>query len=301
MNKLRDNLIVAIEGGGVPVQTIAVCYQQNKILAQKIAALLPYRTLVVDSVNAPLDSAEVTEISHALELYQPAGEHYDLCRLQREILRNRGCLLLSLYDWKDSYLENAFWGGTDYRELPTMLSGIKQQLEKVATFHITSDLGTDITFSVKNRRWIVANGICRSDELSQMPDGEIYTCPVEDSFSGVLIVDGTITRSWLSAEPQRLEFNKGKLIHATEEFAEYIRPKGPSIYLIGEFALGFNPAHRRVVHNISVDEKAAGTVHFALGDSYNIGKNKCRCHVDMVIRNPHIQTDVAIELPYFTK
>lgn len=301
MNKLRDNLLASLEGGGRPVKTVAVCYQQNKLLAQKVAALLPYKTVVVDSVNAPLTLDQAADISHALELYQPAGEHYDLCRRQRDILRQGGCLALSLYDWQDSYLEDAFWGDTDYKELPILLEDVKRRLEQVSAFHITSDLGTDIRFSVKNRRWIAANGICRDDELSQMPDGEIYTCPVEDSFSGVLVVDGTITRSWQPAEPQRLEFDKGRLVHATQAFADYIRPKGPDIYLIGEFALGFNPAHKQVTYNISVDEKAAGTVHFALGDSYNIGKNSCRCHVDMIIRHPHIETDPMVRLPYFVK
>jgi leucyl aminopeptidase (aminopeptidase T) len=178
---------------------------------------------------------------------------------------------------------------------------IKKSLEKVDLFHITSDLGTDITFSVKGRQWIVANGLCRNDELSQMPDGEIYTCPVEESFCGVIVVDGTITRSWLPIQSQRLEFQHGKLVNCSQDFENYIKHNGPDIYMIGEFALGFNPAHQQIVHNISVDEKAAGTVHFALGDSYNLGKNKCHCHIDMVIRNPTIETTPDISLPFFTK
>lgn len=301
MNRLKENLLAAVTGGKVPVRTVAVCYQQNRRLAEEVASLLPYSTIVVDSVHAPLDSAAVSKVSHALELYQPAGKEYELCRKQRKVLRDHGCLVLSLYDWQDSYLEDSFWGNTDYQKLPNLLAAVHQQLQRVKTFRITSDLGTNISFSVENRRWIVADGICRSDELSQMPDGEIYTCPIEETFNGLLVVDGTVTRSWLPAEPQRLEFRQGKLVNATDEFADYIRGEGPDIYWIGEFALGFNPAHRRVVHNISVDEKAAGTVHFALGDSYHIGKNHCRCHVDMVIRNPRVQTDPPIELPYFIK
>jgi leucyl aminopeptidase (aminopeptidase T) len=301
MYKLRDNLRVAIESGAVSVQKVAICYQKNQVLAQKIAQLLPYQTVLVDSVNAPLAGFELVGISHALELYHPAEVNYDLCRKQRAVMREQGCLLLSLYDWQENYLEDAFWGNTDYRQLPKLLDGVMQDLEQADTFHITSDLGTDILFSVKGRQWLIANGICRRGELSQMPDGELYTCPIEESFNGVLVVDGTITRSWLPREPQRLEFKQGQLIHASAEFANYIKPNGPAIYQIGEFAIGFNPAHREIVHNISVDEKAAGSVHFALGDSYNLGKNNCLCHVDMVIRNPQIETNPNIDFPFFNK
>lgn len=301
MSKLCENLCVSIEGGGIPVQTVAVCYQKNKDLAQKIAQLLPYNTVVVDSVNAPLAASEAVGISHAIELYHPGEPNYNLCHKQQNILLAQGCLLLSLYDWQENYLFDSFWGDTNYRKLPKLLAQVNQQMAKADLFHITSDLGTDISFSVKGRRWIVADGLCRSDELSQMPDGELYTCPIEETFNGILVVDGTITRSWLPQKPQRLEFKQGRLIHASDEFAQYIKPKGPDIYLIGEFAIGFNPAHRDIVHNISVDEKAAGSVHFALGDSYHLGKNNCQCHVDMVIRNPKIATSPSIEFPFFTQ
>jgi leucyl aminopeptidase (aminopeptidase T) len=299
MSKLGNNLCVAIENGPKKVGKVAVCYQKNPLLAQKIAKLLPYETVLIDSVNSPFSAEKLTGISHAIELYHPAEMHYDACRKQRFLLVDQGCLVISLYDWQEHYLKDDFWGSMDYRQLSHLLKVVKCDLEKVQTFHITSTLGTDITFSVKGRQWIMANGICRNDELSQMPDGEIYTCPVEASFTGTLVIDGTITRSWLPQEPQRLEFKQGKLVHCSSEFERYIRPEGPDIYQIGEFALGFNPDHNRIVRNISVDEKAAGTVHFALGDSYHLGENQCRCHVDMVIRHPIVETDPVISLPFF--
>ncbi|MDU2065449.1 MAG: aminopeptidase [Sporomusaceae bacterium] len=301
MNKLQANLCASIEKSDFPVRLVAVYYQKNQQLAEKIADLLPYPTIVVDGVRQGFTEKMRHDVSHAIELSHPAEPDYELCKWQRARLLSADCLVLNLYDWQESYLADSFWGITDYRELAGFLENIKHDLEKVSTFHITSDIGTDISFSVKKRRWIMANGLFRQDELSQMPDGEIYTCPIEDTFEGVLMVDGTITRSWVPKEPQRLEFAAGKLVKASPDFAKYIRPLGPDIYLIGEFALGFNPAHKAIVHNISVDEKAAGTIHFALGDSYQIGKNHCSCHVDMVIREPKIITDPLISLPFFTK
>lgn len=299
MNALRQNLIISLNAGG-PVEGVVVCYQSDRELAQAIAQLLPYPAYVVNTRTTSLaEQAWCDVVSHVIEVYEPGKPGYEKCKLERIRMRQRGCRILSLFDWQESYLEDDFWGRTNYRELAIQLAQIKKALEGVETFHITSTLGTDISFAVTGRQWIAADGICSSNHLAQMPDGEIYTCPIEETFNGVLVIDGTITRSWLPAEPQRLVFEQGRLIECPTEFRNYIAAFDPEINMIGEFALGFNPAYRQIMHNISVDEKAAGTVHFALGDSYNLGKNQCNCHVDMIIRHPRIRTFPAIELPYY--
>lgn len=300
MNKLRRNLITSLEYENIPVRKVAVCYQKNRDLAEKLAALLPYASTVVHTPDTPLAGSQLDEISHVLELYHPASSHYEVCLEQRAVMRSKGCRILTLYDWEDRYFDDEFWGDADYHQLANLVDKVKKDLAGVEQFHITSELGTDINFSVAGRQWLAADGLCRNGRLTQMPDGEIYTCPVEESFSGVIVVDGTVSRSWVPGEPQRLEFRQGKLVNCSAELAKYIEPKGPDIYMIGEFALGLNPACRQLAHNISVDEKAAGTVHFALGDSYNLGINHCRYHVDMVVRKPQIETSPGILLPYFS-
>jgi len=299
MNVLRQNLINSLNEGG-PVTGVAVCYQLKQDLAEAIAQLLPYQVYVVNTGTTSLaDQQWCDSVSHVIEVYEPDKPGYEKCKLERIRMLQRGCRILSLFDWQKSYLSDAFWGKTNYRELALQLAQIKKALEGVDTIHITSALGTDISFGVTGRQWIAADGICSSNHLAQLPDGEIYTCPIEESFNGILVIDGTITRSWLPAKPQRLVFEQGQLMECSSEFRKYIAPFEPAINMIGEFALGFNPAYQQSMHNISVDEKAAGTVHFALGDSYNLGKNQCNCHVDMVICHPKISTFPAIDLPYF--
>ncbi|WP_094607337.1 hypothetical protein SPSIL_039150 [Sporomusa silvacetica DSM 10669] len=299
MSILQQNLINSLNEGG-PVTGVVVCYQSERELAHAIAQLLPYPAYVVNARTTSFEKQEWYDVvSHVIEVYEPDKPGYEKCKLERIGMLQRGCRILSLFDWQKSYLADAFWGKTNYRELALQLTQIKKALEGVDTIHITSALGTDISFGVTGRQWIAADGICSSNHLAQMPDGEIYTCPIEESFNGVLVIDGTITRSWLPAEPQRLVFEQGRLSECSPEFRKYIAPFEPEINLIGEFALGLNPAYRQNMHNISVDEKAAGTVHFALGDSYNLGINQCNCHVDMIICHPRVSTFPAIELPYF--
>ena len=299
--KVIENFVVSLTKSDRIVNKVAVCYQSKKSIAEKIASLLPYETIVIDSINETLSAEVLCEITHAIEFYEPYGEGYGICKSLRKEMQAKEICIVDCYDWQESYLNDSFWGDVDYEKLSAEMKQIAKDVEKVETFHITSELGTDIRFSTKGRRWIAATGITRTDELSQMPDGEIYTCPIEDTFTGTLVVDGTVTRSWLPDKPQKLKFEKGYLVECSDELKAYIEPMGKDIYLIGEFALSFNPAHRDIVKNISVDEKAAGTVHFALGDSYNIGKNHANCHVDMVIRAPIVKTEPYVELPYFNK
>ena len=53
-------------------------------------------------------------------------------------------------------------------------------------------------------------------------------------------------------------------------------------FIIGEFGVGTNRG-ARICPNMLEAEKAFGTVHFAIGDSYGIGRNKSKHHYDALI------------------
>ena len=299
MDKMRKNLIDALTAGENQVTGVLVAYQMNGHIAEQIAGILPYPVKVMDSTKEipPLDTGQL-KISHVIELYHPGREGYGRCKELRKSFWNSGYQTLSLYDWQEEYLEDQFWGDLDYPALAEIIAGLMARIHQAKRFKITSPQGTDISFSTEGRRWLDANGIARNGNISQMPDGEVYTCPVEETFNGVIVVDGTVTRSWVPTKPVQLEFSKGQLVRCSKEFEKYIKNFPKEIKTIGEFAIGLNPDVHLVVGNISVDEKAAGTVHFALGDSYGLGKNKCDCHLDFVVRNPVLQIEPKIEIPF---
>ena len=56
----------------------------------------------------------------------------------------------------------------------------------------------------------------------------------------------------------------------------------PTARIIGEFGIGTNKG-ARICPNMLEAEKAFGTVHFAIGDSYGIGKNKSKFHFDALV------------------
>lgn len=301
LDRARNHIVEALTWNENRVGKVIVACHLNNAVAEKIVGLLPFQTELLDVVAVKdIGSLLIAhDVTHAIEVYCPDKAGYDKCKELRRMLWKHHAKVLSLFDWQEGYLDNAFWREPDYRALSRAVASFVEKIEQVDHFHITSSLGTNISFSTKGRRWIGADGMCRSvGTLAQMPDGEVFTCPVEDTFTGIVVVDGTVTRAWVPTLPQRLEFYKGKLVDCSPAFAEYIKDFPEEIKTIGEFAIGMNPGVHKSWGNISVDEKAAGTVHFALGDSYGLGHNKCECHVDFVVRHPVIYVEPELRIPF---
>jgi aminopeptidase len=141
--------------------------------------------------------------------------------------------------------------------------------------------GIDIEFSTKGRTWI------NSDGQTNMPSGEVYTSPVEDSVKGVVHfsfpavfmgheVEG-VTLWVKDGYIEKWEARRGK-----EFLDDIFRRKGSRRF--GEAAIGTNYDIDRFTKNILFDEKMGGTIHMAIGQSYLQagGKNQSAIHWDMI-------------------
>jgi leucyl aminopeptidase (aminopeptidase T) len=142
--------------------------------------------------------------------------------------------------------------------------------------------GTRISFSVKGRPWVNSCGdLAKKGRHGNLPAGECYTAPVEETFTGKIVI-GLIDDK---LGPGTMTFKKGKLVAFTGAgIAEVIKTVGddPTARVIGEFGIGTNKG-ARICPNMLEAEKALGTVHFAIGDSYGIGKNKSKFHFDALV------------------
>jgi leucyl aminopeptidase (aminopeptidase T) len=142
--------------------------------------------------------------------------------------------------------------------------------------------GTKIAFSVEGRAWHDDVGnISRKGVHGNLPAGECFTAPVEETFTGRIVIgliDDKLGRGEMTFKAGRLVAFKGAGI------AEVIKTVGddPTARVIGEFGIGTNKG-ARICPNMLEAEKAFGTVHFAIGDSYGIGKNKSKFHFDALV------------------
>jgi leucyl aminopeptidase (aminopeptidase T) len=175
----------------------------------------------------------------------------------------------------------------DYVELAALTKNIRGLIKNAGDVRVTNPAGTDISFSVRNRDWHTDIGdISRRGRHGNLPAGECYTAPVEETFAGRLVIsliDDKLGRGVM-------EFEKGTLVSASGKGIEAILKNigdDPTGRIIGEFGVGTNKG-ARICANMLEAEKAFGTVHFAIGDSYGIGTNASRHHYDALIEKASI-------------
>lgn len=140
----------------------------------------------------------------------------------------------------------------------------------------------DLRLSVQGRTFKNSYGI------HNMPDGEIFTGPVEDSASGWVRFPYPAIHNDVIVRGIELTFEDGKVVQAkAEEKEDYLiqmlNADQGSRYL-GEFAVGMNADIQKFTGNILFDEKIGGTVHMAVGAGYpeTGSKNKSMIHWDMI-------------------
>lgn len=141
---------------------------------------------------------------------------------------------------------------------------------------------TDLSFSVEGRKWVVLDG------KINMPDGEIFTAPVNRTLNGHIYFEFPGVLGGRLMHDMRLSWEKGRLIQATsstnQDYLQQIVFSDPGASLLGEFAFGTNFHVDRFCKDILIDEKIGGTIHIALGRAYKEcgGHNESAIHWDIV-------------------
>lgn len=170
----------------------------------------------------------------------------------------------------------AYWKSTE--------AGQQKAIDFLADKEIITLRGpnVDLSLSIKGRRFMNSIGIYN------MPDGEIYTGPVEDSLNGWVKFTYPAIYGGVAVEGAELVFNRGRVEQAKAEKNEAYLIKmlesDEGSRRVGEFAIGTNFDINRFTGNILFDEKIGGTFHMALGAGYpeTGSKNKSSIHWDMI-------------------
>ena len=142
--------------------------------------------------------------------------------------------------------------------------------------------GTELTLSIEGRTFI--NGAGRHN----MPCGEVFTGPVEDSAKGEIYFGVPVAVAGREVQGVRLRFEGGRVVEASaekgEEFLSSMLGADEGARYLGELGIGTNYGIRRATKNILFDEKLGGTVHLAIGRSYEKtgGKNESSVHWDLI-------------------
>ena len=169
----------------------------------------------------------------------------------------------------------------DYRKMARAMAPLHKKMTDARDVHIKGP-GTDLKFSIKG----IPAVMCKGDR--NIPDGEVFSCPVKDSVEGVIQYNTPTLYAGTRFENVKLEFEKGKIVKATSSNTKklnQILDTDQGARYIGEFSLGFNPYIMNPMCDILFDEKIAGSLHFTPGQAYTSADNGNRSavHWDMVL------------------
>lgn len=171
--------------------------------------------------------------------------------------------------------------GVDYARMAEAMKPLHALMNRTDRVHITGP-GTDLTFSKKDIPTVPCAG-----EVN-VPDGEIFTCPVRDSVNGVIQFNCETLYRGTIFNGIRLVFKEGQIVEATAggdtEKLNAILDADEGARYIGEWSLAFNPHILKPMKDILFDEKIAGSFHLTPGQAYEEADNgnRSQVHWDMV-------------------
>jgi aminopeptidase len=151
----------------------------------------------------------------------------------------------------------------------------------------------DLSLSIKDRKFMNSTG------MYNMPDGEVYTGPVEESLNGWVKYTYPAIYGGVAVEGAELKFVNGRVEQATatknQEYLLKMLDSDDGSRYVGEFAIGTNYDINKFTGNILFDEKIGGTFHMALGAGYpeTGSHNKSSIHWDMIC---DLRTDSEIRV-----
>ena len=169
----------------------------------------------------------------------------------------------------------------DYRKMARAMVPLEQRMQKADAVRIKGP-GTDLSFSIKR----IGAKMCKGDR--NIPDGEVFSCPVKTSINGRIQFNTPTIYAGTKFENVCLEFKAGKVVNATSNNTRRLNEildTDPGARYTGEFSLGFNPYILNPMCDILFDEKIAGSLHLTPGQAYEEcdNGNRSSVHWDMVL------------------
>jgi len=169
----------------------------------------------------------------------------------------------------------------DYAKMDRAMDPLQKLMARTDKVRIVGP-GTDLAFSIKG----IGAQKCSGER--NIPDGEVYSCPVRDSVHGRITYNTPSVFNGFTYENVSFRFENGKIVEATANDTSRINElldSDEGARHIGEFSLGFNPYILHPMKDTLFDEKIAGSLHFTPGQAYEVtdNGNRSSIHWDLVL------------------
>ncbi len=181
----------------------------------------------------------------------------------------------------------------DFSQIQQKAKKLISRFKNTESLKVSTSKGTSINLSIKGRSW-ESDVEIKKGKMGNLPAGEIWIAPVEESVSGTVVVDGSIGDIGHVKRDLVIKVSEGKITSIESKDTSMLKrvkqllKVDENAKLAGEFGIGINPG-ARITGVLLEDEKADRTAHIAFG--YNIemgGKNDSLTHRDFLFKNPTI-------------
>ena len=306
---VREVVREAVRAGAYPETEVSLPGVQEILLKEGSDELLSYipatRRMIFEEYEAFLSifSQENTKALSGVDpariaIVQQAGRDLSATYMKRSAegtLQWSICMFptnayaqdadMSLSDFEDFVYHACFLDDEDpvahWQELAQQQERLIGWLQGKRMVHLRGQ-DTDLTLAMAGRTFI------NDDGRKNMPGGEFFTGPIEDSANGYIRYSFPASFAGRSIEDVRLRFEDGVVVEAHaaqgQDYLDKMLSLDEGARRLGEFAFGNNRNVTRCTKNTLFDEKMGGTVHLALGASIpgTGGVNRSALHWDMV-------------------
>lgn len=176
-----------------------------------------------------------------------------------------------------------------------------RRLKENDSVRITTRLGTDITFGIRDRKPGIFNGVALRSGVCASASFEVYIPPVETVTRGRVILDGSMGYIGLVKHPTELGFTEGYLTYIEntpdgQKLRAYLEQFGdPEMFCAAELGIGLNRLARCRGASYIEDESAYGTFHIGFGRNLALGgSHDAAGHFDIVVHNPTIYAGQSV-------
>ena len=172
--------------------------------------------------------------------------------------------------------------------------------EKSKNCHITSSIGTDVSFNLQERPIHIGDGAAKEPgEVQFFPGVQVLVAPIEETINGKIVVDGVIVPGGLVSSPVTIKIERGVIVNIegksdANSWKSWLSSlNDPTIYYLSHFNVGLNPK-AKMNNNETESERAIGAVTFGFGHQPEFLKGNIttgKYHTEVVLASPTIYID----------
>jgi 2,5-dihydroxypyridine 5,6-dioxygenase len=288
-----ENVVVVTDEKLVEIAGL-VSSAATKVGAKVVTCIMPQRSQDGQEPPAPVAAA----MAEANVIFSPVSVSITHTRAVRAAL-DRGARAILMTAYTEEIITSAGLLETDFAAQAALCRRMGAVLTDGEMLRLTSPRGTDLSFSIVDRRVNVLTNIPDPGELAPVPDIEVNVVPLEGSANGTFIADASVPYLGIGVldEPIVCKVEDGFITSMTGGDQANVLRKALEVhndrncFNVAELGIGLNP-NAELTGRMLDDEGVLGTIHIGIGTSHTLGGYVVApTHYDLLMWNPTIEID----------